>query len=93
MAIIDVKARERICIITQTVSVEFLELNAKGMIKTNATYFATTTDQYQVYNGVKRRLFIDDGIDFGIGREMWLEERPTVIKQESVEDGWPDTIA
>lgn len=89
MAIFDVKVGERVSITTGIVTLEIPGLNAKGVVKTNVTYEATATDQYQIYNGVRRRLFVDASIDFGCGRDIWLEDGETVYLNN---EEWPDTI-
>lgn len=66
-------------ITTGTVNLEIPSAGAKGMIRTDVSYWATATDRYQIYNGVKRRLFVDMSEDFGLGREIWLTDGPAVV--------------
>jgi len=88
MAIFDIKAGERVNLTTGTVNLLMPALNAKGVLKTNVTYAATATDKYQIYNGVRHRLFVDCSIDFGCGREIWLENGETIGEIQE----WDDLI-
>ncbi len=91
MAIFDIKAGERVSITTGIVNLEMIDLNATGVLKTNVTYDATATDKYQIFKGVKRRLFIDTSIDFGCGCYIWLEDGATVYNSIDNQE-WADTI-
>lgn len=92
MAIFDIKAGQRVSITTGVVNLEMIDLNATGVLKTNVTYWATATDSYQVFNGVKRRLFVDTSIDFGCGRYIWLEDGAVVYHYSDNSQEWADII-
>jgi hypothetical protein len=87
MAIFDIKAGERVSITTGTVNLEMLDLRAKGALRHDVTYEATATDRYQMFEGERRRLFVDVSVDFGTGlREIWLTDGPTVAGE------WPEVL-
>lgn len=90
MSIFSVKGGERVNITTQHVNLEFPDMNARGLLKSSVTYWATATDSYQEVAGVKRRLFVDASEDFGLGREIWLSDGPSV--QDPTREELPDIV-
>lgn len=92
MSIFSIKAGERVSLTTETVNMEMPDMNAKGALRHNVTYEATATDRYQMYEGQRRRLFVDVSVDFGLGlTEIWLTDGPSIHRDEGAED-WPESL-
>jgi len=99
MSIFANKAGERVKIKTGIVTLEFLGATAdapvtKSPILFDMVYEATATDQYQMCNGERRRLYVDASMDFGFGTSIWLSDGPDVDGfDEPKADEWPDALS
>lgn len=91
MTLFEMPAGTRVSITTGQVNIEHTELQTKGAIAWDVTYEATATDRFQVFQGKRRRLFIDASITFPTGdREIWLENDGPETDEPDFE--WPQEI-